>query len=169
MLLARLRQAYRDHLPLPDGAEPHLAGALRETLRRPGNLVRAELAFQVARVYGIEEAGAEQLSVALEYFHTASLLFDDLPSMDDATHRRGAVCIHHLFGEGTAVLSALALINRAYALAWAAMGDRPAANRQAAAQHLERYLGLNGILDGQSRDIHYGARRPLPEAHRRSA
>ena len=154
-LSARLARAFQRRLSLPARTEPKLAAALHETLGRPGNLVRAQLAFQVAIVYGLPDAKAEQLAVALEYFHTASLLFDDLPSMDDAVHRRGALCVHRVYGEGTAVLAALTLINRAYALVWSAMQELPAPQRQRAAHCLEQYLGLNGVLNGQSRDIHF--------------
>ena len=156
-LLARLRLSYRQRLPIPATVQPELAGVLRETLRRPGNLVRAELAYRVALVYGLNEEAGEQLATALEYFHTASLIFDDLPSMDDATHRRGAICIHQTFGEGTAILGALALINRAYALIWAAMQDLATPVRKRASAYLECYLGLSGVLDGQSRDLHFAS------------
>jgi len=74
------------------------------------------MVYLVATTYGLEEAPARDLAVALEYFHTASLIFDDLPCMDDATERRGVSCVHFEFGEAEAILAALALINRAYAL-----------------------------------------------------
>ena len=64
---------------------------------------------------------AKDLAIALEYFHTASLLFDDLPCMDNASERRGVPCVHLAFGEAGAILAALALINRAYALSWRAV------------------------------------------------
>ncbi len=168
-MAARLRHAYREHLSIPAAVQPQLADALRETLRRPGNLVRAELAFQVALVYGLHEAPAEHLSTALEYFHTASLLFDDLPSMDDAVHRRGALCIHQIYGEGTAILSALALVNRAYALIWSAMQDLSTPVRRQASEYLECYLGLNGILDGQSRDLHFASSEAEPSTSQQIA
>ena len=153
---ARLQAAFQEQLPIPADVEANLGSALRSTLEHPGSLFRAELAFQLARAYGLDASRGEHLAIALEYFHTASLVFDDLPSMDDATYRRGAVCVHRLYGEGTAILSALALINRAYALAWKAFEETTPANGRLAADYLERYLGLSGILTGQSRDIHFG-------------
>ena len=152
----RLREAYRTHLPIPPTVEHHLAAALLDTLQHQGSLFRAELAYRVAAAYGLPAVEGEQLAVALEYFHTASLLFDDLPSMDNALYRRGALCVHQLYGEGTAILSALALINRAYALMWKVMQAGDPHYVRAAAEYLERYLGLSGILDGQSRDLHFG-------------
>ncbi len=152
----RLRDAYRDGLQLPSGTELHLAAALHDTLHHPGGLVRADLAFRMAAAYGLASEQADRLAISLEYFHTASLVFDDLPAMDDATHRRGNLCLHRVYGESTAILSALALINRAYALFWRAIQDQPARERSAASAFLENFLGLQGLLDGQSRDLHFG-------------
>lgn len=153
----RLLHAFQEQLPLPSTMEANLGAALRETMRHPGSLFRAELTFRIATVYGLPIIEGERLAIALEYFHTASLLFDDLPSMDDAIYRRGALCIHQLYGEGTAILSALALINRAYALAWKVMQSATREIAGSASEYMERYLGLGGILDGQSRDLHFGA------------
>jgi geranylgeranyl diphosphate synthase type II len=57
---------------------------------------------------------ALDLGVAVESVHAASLVFDDLPSMDDGTLRRGQPTLHLRFGESTAILAAVALINRAF-------------------------------------------------------
>jgi geranylgeranyl pyrophosphate synthase len=115
----------------------------------------------VAGRYGLPEQQAEHIAVAVEFFHTASLLFDDLPAMDDANERRGTPCTHRLFGEATAILAALALVNRAYALLWKAMEKAPLqAHRSAASRLVEQCLGVEGILDGQSRDLRGGAEPP---------
>ena len=76
-------------VPSSDATESHLAGAARIRSEHPGSMVRAELAFRVACSLGARRGRAENLAIAIEYFHTASLLFDDLPSMDDARLRRG--------------------------------------------------------------------------------
>ena len=51
---------------------------------------------------------------AIEMVHTASLILDDLPSMDDAKTRRGRPTCHVAHGEATAILAAFALMNRAF-------------------------------------------------------
>lgn len=116
----------------------------------------------MARAHGSPDESSLQLAIALEYFHTASLLFDDLPSMDDATHRRGAMCVHQLYGEGAGILSALGLINRAYALLWQAAAQSAPARQAAALRYVESHLGLGGLLNGQSHDLHY-SELPLAE------
>jgi len=144
-------------MPLPDTLEPHLRDALRGVLDNPGQLIRPEIVKQLAEVYGLPEATGTELAVALEYFHTASLLFDDLPCMDDATERRNRPCVHVEFGDATAILSALALVNRAYALVWRAIAAIPALRQPYAIDYIEQNLGLSGLLHGQSLDIHYGS------------
>ena len=157
---SRLRRAFHTGLSLPQGTEPHLAGALRDTLQHPGSMVRAELAFRVAGSYALSEERSENLAIAIEYFHTASLLFDDLPSMDDARLRRGNPCAHHVYGEGAAILAALAIINRAYSLVWKAIAGLPPEVQAASLTYLERHLGICGLLNGQSQDLHYSRLSP---------
>ena len=142
-------------MPLPAALDPHFEEALRHVLDNPGSLVRPRMVFQVATAYGLDAAAAKDLAIALEYFHTASLLFDDLPCMDNASERRGVPCVHLAFGETGAILAALALINRAYALIWRAVsGSSPHVQSRALA-YIEQCLGLEGLLNGQSLDLHY--------------
>lgn len=152
---AHLQEAFTRGLSLAHDTEEHLAGALTQTLGHPGSMVRAELAYRVARSFSPSHERAESLAIAIEYFHTASLVFDDLPSMDNASERRGAPCVHHVHGEGAAILAALGLINRAYALVWkGAAGLAPEVQERGLA-YLERNLGIAGVLNGQSQDLHY--------------
>ncbi len=157
---SRLRHAFHAGLIPPHGTEPHLAGALHHTLQHPGSMVRAELAFHVACSMGLSEDRSENLAIAIEYFHTASLLFDDLPAMDDARSRRGMPCAHHVYGEGAAILAALALVNRAYSLIWKSVSGLPVEAQAAALTYLERNLGIAGLLNGQSQDLHYTVLSP---------
>ena len=145
---------FRASMPLPAALDPHFEEALRHVLDNPGSLIRPRLVFQVATAYGMD-APARDLAIALEYFHTASLIFDDLPCMDNALERRGVPCVHFEFGEAAAILAALALINRAYALTWRAVsGSSPHVQSRALA-YIEQCLGVEGLLNGQSLDLHY--------------
>jgi len=151
----RMEEKFQHALPIPEDLEPGLRGALRHLLLHPGSMVRPKLVSQVASAYGMAAGAASNLAVALEYFHTASLVFDDLPCMDNAAARRGAACVHLPFGEAGAILAALALINRAYALTWKALSGRPREIQAAAMEYLEQRLGVNGLLNGQSLDLNY--------------
>ncbi len=152
---APLVEDFRCSLPLPAHLDPHFEAALRHVLQNPGSLVRPRLVLQVATAYGLDTSRANSLAIALEYFHTASLIFDDLPCMDNASHRRGAPCVHLAFGETGAILSALALINRAYALTWQALLGGADESRLRVMAYIEQRLGVEGLLNGQSLDLHY--------------
>jgi len=147
--------AFSTALPLPATLDPHFEEALRHVLGNPGSLVRPRMVFQVAVAYGLEAAPAKDLAIALEYFHTASLVFDDLPCMDNASERRGVPCVHFDFGEAGAILTALALINRAYALTWRAVTASAQQCQSRALAYIEQCLGVEGLLNGQSLDLHY--------------
>lgn len=150
-----LAEDFRGSLPLPAHLDPHFEAALSHVLQNPGSLVRPRLVLEIAAAYGVDAGSANSLAIALEYFHTASLIFDDLPCMDNASHRRGAPCVHLEYGETGAILSALALINRAYALTWRALAGCAREDQLRVMGYLEQRLGVEGLLNGQSLDLHY--------------
>jgi geranylgeranyl pyrophosphate synthase len=149
--------AFGSFLPLPERLEPHLEQTVRHVLTHPGTLVRPRIVFEMAIAYSLQSTHAQDLAIALEYFHTASLLFDDLPCMDNALERRGVPCAHVAYSEATAILAALAFINRAYALSWRAVSAASPDCQSRALTYLEKRLGVEGLLNGQSLDLHYAA------------
>lgn len=153
----RLKSAFTESLPVPLGLEPHLKEALDRVLNNPGSLIRPEIALEIALGYGLPETTGTDLAIGLEYFHTASLLFDDLPSMDDAVDRRGIPCVHVDYGDAGAILAALALINRAYSLIWRAASHCSPERQSKAVVYVERRLGVDGLLNGQSMDLRYAS------------
>ena len=155
--LAELATAFSRGLPLAGSVEPHLRAMLEDVLHGPGGLVRGQLALAMGERSGLPWSVARALAVAVEYFHTASLLFDDLPSMDDATTRRGRACAHLTHGEGVATLGALALVTRGYALLWEAFEGLEPAARARVGGFVSECLGVAGILTGQAADLRFGA------------
>ncbi len=121
-------------------------------LEGKGGGFRLKLARGAGSSCGLDAESTEQLAEAVEYFHHASLIFDDLPCMDDAMERRGRRCLHRVAGESKAILAALALVNRAYTLAWKAASRYPQQSERAA-RAVERCIGELGILEGQDRDL----------------
>lgn len=137
-----------------DGVEPHLADALQEVGSRTGSLVRAMTAYLVALAFGLTEEAAQSLGCGIEYLHTASLVFDDFPSMDNAVLRRGAPCLHVSHGEAVATLAALGLINRGYSLLWKGIHHAAPSRRAEAGNWIDAKLGVQGLLGGQAWDLH---------------
>jgi geranylgeranyl diphosphate synthase type II len=84
--------------------------------------------------------------------HAASLVLDDLPSMDDAALRRGRPTPHKVFGEATAILAAIGLLNRAFGVIAADSGL--GAGRAHLAVVLSEAVGFEGLVAGQARDLY---------------
>lgn len=136
-----------------DRVEPRLAAALQDVLARPGSLVRAVIAYLAGIEMGLAEQSARAMACGIEYLHTASLIFDDLPAMDDARMRRGAACIHVVHGEAVAMLAALALVNRSYAMIWQGIHQASPKRRAAAGEWVDGRLGIGGVIGGQAYDL----------------
>jgi len=146
------------HLGAGPEVEPGLRAALAWVVRAPGKGVRMALVQATALRFGLPAGKAERLACAVEYFHLASLVLDDLPAMDDAQSRRGQPCVHRVHGEAAAILAALTLINRGYALTDEALAAASARVRRAARGWVDRCLGLAGLVGGQARDLAFDAR-----------
>jgi geranylgeranyl pyrophosphate synthase len=160
--VSSLAAALRAHAPDTARAPASLRAAVDDALARPGRLVRATLLLASAEAADVPVAAAEPLACAVEYWHLASLLLDDLPCMDDAGERRGQPCVHRVHGESSAILAALALINRAYTLTGTAFARRPVAVRRRALALVETVMGPAGIVGGQAADLAFadGPRSP---------
>ncbi|WP_127531365.1 polyprenyl synthetase family protein [Paenibacillus kobensis] len=91
-----------------------LIDAANYSLEGDGKRLRPVLAWVMGvEVYGLQAETIVPLLRSLEYMHTASLIFDDLPSQDNASTRRGRTTLHQLHNSATAELTGLLLIQRA--------------------------------------------------------
>ena len=69
--------------------------------------------FMGVKAYGLNSTAIQPLLKSLEYMHTASLIFDDLPSQDNASIRRGRPTLHHVYNSAIAELTGLFLTQKA--------------------------------------------------------
>lgn len=133
-----------------------LRAPLEAALRSPGKRVRGLLTIATAEAFGLKAARAVDAAAAFEMIHTSSLILDDLPSMDDATLRRGLPTLHRQHGEDLAILAAVALLNHAYGLIAAA--HRAASPRRWAAgvliELVVNAVGWDGTIGGEAVDLH---------------
>jgi geranylgeranyl diphosphate synthase type II len=133
---------------------PAVQAAVEDSLFAPAKRLRPILALLVADVLKGNPDSLLPAGCAIEMVHTASLILDDLPSMDDAKTRRGRPTCHVSHGEATAILAAFALINRAFEiLAEGWHGGPDATQRAALARELARAIGQDGMIAGQSVDL----------------
>jgi farnesyl diphosphate synthase len=129
-----------------------LAAAMRHAVFPGGQRWRPLATLGAAELAGGRWEDALPAAAAVELVHCSSLVFDDLPAMDDARTRRGAPAVHVRYGQGTAILAGLGLLTTAFGLA--ARSPHP---RRAVAL-TSRYLGPVGLLTGQALDL----ASPLP-------
>ena len=80
------------------------------TLFSEGKRFRPALSISVCKAIGIPYKDCFPLAAALELIHTASLIHDDLPIMDDDKTRRGKPSNHIVFQEDMALLSGDSLL-----------------------------------------------------------
>jgi len=143
-------------VPPPEQAPAELHRSIRHTLLAPGKRVRAVMAMLAARQFGGRPEAGLSSACALEMVHAASLILDDLPAMDDASLRRGLTTNHQLYGEATAMLAAIALLNRAFGVI-AEDETLDPGQRTMLSQVLSRSIGSEGLVAGQQQDLKWSS------------
>ena len=165
-MLARLATRVNQRLPellqppgprtLPDGP---VEEAMGYALTGQGKRLRPVMTLVAAEIFGGRSAAASRqvldLACAVEMVHASSLVLDDLPSMDDASLRRGRPTAHRAYGEDMAILAAVALLNRAFAVV-AEAGQGLSLKRYSTedmVHHLAAAIGSGGLIGGQALDL----------------
>lgn len=90
-----------------------LVDACEYALMNGGKRFRPAIILMIAEALGKKQQ-ALPVCLAVEFFHTASLIADDLPCMDDDAMRRNKPSLHVAFNETTALLATYALISAGY-------------------------------------------------------
>ncbi len=124
--------------------------AMSYTVLAPSKQVRAVLVLLCAELCRGQAARAVSAAASIELVHGASLILDDLPSMDDAPLRRGRRANHLEFGEAVAILAAFGLLNLAYG-SLARAYDPAVATRMSAL--IADAVGPEGLIGGQALDL----------------
>lgn len=143
----------REHLPLaPPQVETPFNEAVEYALFSGGKRLRPVLTLLGAELFGGRAELLLPAAIAGEFIHTSSLIFDDLPCMDNASERRGKTSLHEKFGEGLAILVALGFLNASYGLVFVNHANLP---ERAMLAHMElvECIGASGMLGGQSVDL----------------
>ena len=117
MLLSLFEEYLNKHLFSLSTFHPHYETALNKMLLSGGKRFRPMLLLGVVQAYTPSEVEkALCVAMAVEYFHTYSLIHDDLPAMDDASLRRGTPTLHTTYNDALAVLAGDALNTEAFYL-----------------------------------------------------
>lgn len=143
------------------GEKNTLRDACEYALTNGGKRLRPLIVYLVADALG-HGLDIFPVSLGVEYFHTASLIADDLPCMDNDDERRSKASLHKVFEESVALLASYSLIAAGYEAiyrngeilkkhpAFAAKSDQTIA---LALGSVSRCAGILGATNGQFLDL----------------
>lgn len=134
------------------GEKSVLRDACAYSLTNGGKRLRPILVLMIGEALGLCDVMPSAMSV--EFFHTASLIADDLPCMDNDAMRRGVPSLHRAFGEAAAVLASYTLIAAGYG-GIHENGKRINSDIRAmeCLGHAARCAGIQGATQGQFFDL----------------
>ena len=137
-----------------------LRDSMNYSLLAGGKRLRPVLCMSGAELFGMNPERVMPMAAAFEMVHTASLIHDDLPCMDNDTLRRGKPTNHVVYGETLALLAGDALFLYAFETALDGLiKEGIAPERCAAAVSLfSKALGPSGICGGQVLDTDEASR-----------
>ena len=144
-----------DHLtsndePLVDA----LVESVRYTLFSGGKRIRPIFCFIVGEMFDVPMEKLKATACALEMIHTASLIMDDLPHMDNSPTRRGKPSNHMVYGQDVASLASIGLLTKAYEVVLSDDSIRPD-KKVLVVEKLANTVGINGLVGGQFVDLKF--------------
>ena len=144
------------------GYKTPLRDACEYALRNGGKRFRPSIVLMMSNAIG-KGADVVQAALSIEYFHTASLIADDLPCMDNDDFRSDSPSLHKKFNEAIALLASYALISEGYgavaknarALAKSDLGFASEADHRCVLilENITFNTGLSGAVGGQFSDL----------------
>ncbi|MBR3534922.1 MAG: polyprenyl synthetase family protein [Oscillospiraceae bacterium] len=149
-----------------NAAQNRLTEAMRYSLEAGGKRVRPVLVTEFCRLCGGTEAMSAAPAAAIEMIHTASLIHDDLPAMDDDDFRRGRPSCHKAYTEAEAILAGDALM----ILPFQIIAEESALDGDKKARiisDLAAATAVTGMIGGQVIDIDNETRDDVDEANLR--
>lgn len=154
-------------LPRAEGPEARVCEAMRYAALGGGKRLRAFLAMETGRLFGVERAAMGRVAAAIESLHAYSLVHDDLPAMDNDAIRHGKPATHIAFDEATAILAGDGLLTLAFAIVCAPETHIDAHVRVELASRLAQAAGAHGMVGGQMIDMRAASQAlSLPEITR---
>ena len=148
LYIQKANEALEKCLPV-DGER--LTEAMRYSVFAGGKRVRPVLTMLACEFCGGSADVALPFACALEIIHTYSLIYDDMPCMDNDTLRRGRPTNHVVFGEDMALMAGMGLYARAFeTVMYSNLSD---IQKIEGTKILLNASGYNGIVLGQVLDM----------------
>ena len=101
-----INKGIESYLKQPNG---RFLEASRYTIGPEGHRYRSLISLETYKMLGGKQLNFMKSIVGIECIHHASLVFDDLPCMDNSPMRKGKPTTHIKYGEATAILGGLYL------------------------------------------------------------
>lgn len=136
-----------------DGSK--ICDSMNYSVMAGGKRIRPVLALECCRLCCGDYKKATAFACALEIIHSYSLIYDDLPCMDNDTMRRGKPTNHVVFGEDIALMAGMGLYCRAFEIVTDTYKGFGLTETQLidGIKALLKASGMNGIVLGQVLDI----------------
>lgn len=135
------------------GVPAALFESMEYSLTAGGKRIRPALCMASAEVFGVSNTDALPMALALEMFHTATLIHDDLPCMDNDDMRRGKPSNHAKFGETMATLAGDSLLTQSIEFPVHNIKNITPEKILNAVRIFSAAMGPSGVCGGQVLDI----------------
>jgi farnesyl diphosphate synthase len=152
--MQRFEAYLKSHLLQVSSFHPCYESSLGEMLDAGGKRFRPQLLLELVEAHEpLLYDSSLAVALAIEAFHTYSLIHDDLPAMDNASLRRDKETLHVKYDEATAILAGDALNTEAFLLL--ARSHFRADIRIELVEILAQNGGASGMVLGQALDCHF--------------
>ena len=83
-----------------------------------GKRLRSMIVYELCFIHKITDDSMNKLILITEFLHSASLILDDLPYMDNDNYRRNKLSLHKVYGIKEAYITANYLFSEAMKMTW---------------------------------------------------
>ena len=118
-----------------------------------GKRIRPFLLAETAKLYGISSSVYKYPCMAVELAHCFSLVYDDLPCMDNDDLRRGRATVHKAFNEANALLGGASLLVYSFKLLSLNSFNINIEDKLKIINNFSDVTGAEGVLSGQYLDL----------------
>jgi geranylgeranyl diphosphate synthase type II len=151
--IERFERYLRESLDQASSPAKILQKSMNYSLLAGGKRFRPLLVYAACESAQGDQVVAHEVAMAVEMFHTFSLIHDDLPAMDNDDYRRGVLTNHKVFGEDIAILAGDAL--HADAFLRLSRLKLPAEIRIRMIEVIADAIGCQGMVAGQTIDCQH--------------
>lgn len=143
-------------LPEESGYQKTIFKSMNYSVKAGGKRLRPILMNETYKLFGGKTDVIKPFMAAMEMMHTASLVHDDLPAMDNDEYRRGKKTTWTVYGDDMAILAGDALMVYAFETACKATSYAKPDEFDAVLEAVRIFAnksGIYGMIGGQTVDV----------------